>query len=54
MEEQNPYKLRLLQKTQKKGNKTNFKNPKSIPKNPRDLPSMVANSVVSGKSPYKL
>jgi hypothetical protein len=43
-----------LAETQKKGNKTNLKYPKSIPKNPRDLPSMVANSVVGGKSPYGL
>jgi hypothetical protein len=43
-----------LAETQKKGNKTNLKHPKSIPKNPRDLPSMVANSVVGGKSPYGL
>jgi hypothetical protein len=40
--------------TQKKGNKTNLKYPTSIPKNPRDLPSMVTNSVVGGKSPYRL
>jgi hypothetical protein len=31
-----------------------LKIPKNIPKNPRDLPSMVANSVVSGKSLYGL
>jgi hypothetical protein len=38
----------------KKSNKTNLKHPTSIPQNPRDFPSMVANSVVGGKSPYRL
>jgi hypothetical protein len=31
MEDQNPYNLKLLQKTQKKGNKTNSKIPKKYP-----------------------
>jgi len=43
-----------LAETQKKGNKTNLKHPKSIPKNPRYLPSTIANYVVGGKSTYGL
>jgi hypothetical protein len=46
-----------LQKLKKQEMKPVLKIPKkkkNIPRNPRDFPSMVANSVVSGKSPYGL
>jgi hypothetical protein len=43
-----------LAETQKKGDETNLKLPKKYPQKTREIPSMVANSVVSGKSPYGL
>ena len=38
MEKQNPYKLRLLQKNHKKGNKTNSKIPKKYPQKTLETP----------------
>jgi hypothetical protein len=39
-----------LAETQKKGDETNLKLPKKYPQKTREIPSMVANSVVGGKS----
>jgi hypothetical protein len=54
MEDQNPFRLRLIIETQKQGNQTNLKTPKKVsPKTLENFPSMVANFVVGGKYPYR-